>query len=225
MEKYKLTRIQYLFFLCIPKIILRKTYKYFKYFDFIKETSNTQTPITFEMWHTQVVRRINHGPYWPVHPSSLVSGWKNVYCGIETSPGYMQGNYISAYHGKISIGDYTQIGPNVGLIAANHDLYDNSSHIPSEIVIGKYCWLGMGSVILPGVTLGDFTIVGAGSVVSKSFPEGYCVIAGNPARKIKELEKNKCIRKQSKNEYNGFIPNNEFEEFRKNIVVSKPEWQ
>lgn len=46
----------------------------------------------------------------------------------------------------------------------------------------------MNCSILPGVTLGEHTIVGAGSVVTKSFPEGNCVIAGNPARKIKELE-------------------------------------
>ena len=45
----------------------------------------------------------------------------------------------------------------------------------------------MNSVILPGVTLGDHTIVGAGSVVTKSFPDGDCVIAGNPARMIRRL--------------------------------------
>jgi acetyltransferase-like isoleucine patch superfamily enzyme len=40
--------------------------------------------------------------------------------------------------------------------------------------------------ILPGVTLGDYTIVGAGSIVTKSFKDGYCVVAGNPARVIGE---------------------------------------
>ena len=46
----------------------------------------------------------------------------------------------------------------------------------------------MNSVILPGVTLGPHTIVGAGSVVTHSFPDGYCVIAGNPARLIRTLD-------------------------------------
>jgi acetyltransferase-like isoleucine patch superfamily enzyme len=46
----------------------------------------------------------------------------------------------------------------------------------------------MNAVILPGVTLGDHTIVGAGSVVTKSFENGNCVIAGNPAKIIKNLE-------------------------------------
>ncbi len=45
----------------------------------------------------------------------------------------------------------------------------------------------MNSVILPGVQLGDYTVVGAGTVVTKSFPKGRCVIAGNPAKVIKEF--------------------------------------
>ncbi|MNL61911.1 putative acetyltransferase [compost metagenome] len=48
-------------------------------------------------------------------------------------------------------------------------------------------------MVLPGVQLGEFTIVGAGAVVTKSFTEGYCVIAGNPARVIKSLDKEKCL--------------------------------
>ena len=47
----------------------------------------------------------------------------------------------------------------------------------------------MNSVILPGVTLGNHTIVGAGSIVTKSFSEGNCIIAGNPAKKIRDFEK------------------------------------
>lgn len=47
----------------------------------------------------------------------------------------------------------------------------------------------MNSVILPGVELGDHTIVGAGAIVTKSFPGGYCVIVGNPAKIVKNIER------------------------------------
>ena len=189
------------------------------YFKFIKETAGTQTPISFYVWFTQNVLGINKGPYWPVHPSSQVSGWKNIYAGIETSPGLMPGCYIQGL-GKITIGDYTQIAPGVGIISANHDLYDSRQHQKSEINIGKYCWVGMNSVILPGVSLGDFTIVGAGSVVTKSFDEGYCVIGGNPAILIKKLEEKGCVKHTSDYEYFGYIPANKFDEFRsKNLLI------
>lgn len=46
----------------------------------------------------------------------------------------------------------------------------------------------MHSIILPGVVLGDHTIVGAGSVVTHSFPEGYCILAGNPAKIVRKLD-------------------------------------
>ena len=90
--------------------------------------------------------------------------------------------------GKITIGEGTYIAPNVGLITANHDLVDPDIHLePEPITLGEKCWIGMNSVILPGVTLGDHTIVGAGSVVTKSFDKGWCVVAGNPARVIREI--------------------------------------
>jgi len=53
--------------------------------------------------------------------------------------------------------------------------------------------LGHSASVMPGVVLGDFTIVGAGAVVTKSFEEGYCVIAGNPAKIIRQLDKTACI--------------------------------
>jgi acetyltransferase-like isoleucine patch superfamily enzyme len=215
---FQINKFTYLFFLLTPKVLLKRTFRFFDYFKFIEETKNTQTPITFDFWYNQIIRKRNYGPYWPIHNTSLVSGWKNIYSGIETCPGYSPGNYISAHHGKIYIGDYTQIGPNVGLIAANHDIYDNAKHISGEIRIGKYCWIGMGAVILPNVELGDFTIVAAGAIVTKSFTAGYCIIGGNPAKKIKELEIDSCIRNKSEFEYNGYIPAQKFESFRKKYL-------
>lgn len=134
--------------------------------------------------------------------------------GIETSPGYMPGCYIQGM-GKLYIGDYTQIGPNVGIITGNHALGDNRHHTNSEVHIGRYCWLGMGSVILPGVTLGDYTITAAGAIVTQSFPDGYCVLAGIPAKVIKKLDPAECVFHKSEFEYHGYIHTSEFEAFRK----------
>ena len=56
-----------------------------------------------------------------------------------------------------------------------------------KVIIGDKTWIGMNSLILPGVVLGPNTVVGGGSVVTKSFPDGHCVIAGNPAKLIKNI--------------------------------------
>lgn len=194
--------------------ITEKVLLLFPYFRFIKETRGTQTPISLGMWYKQKIMGRNRTAYWPVSATSLVTNPRNIYCGIETCPGYSPGCYIQAM-GKIYIGDYTQIAANVGIVSANHDLYDNRHHILKEVRIGKYCWIGMGALIMPGVTLGDYTIVGAGSVVTKSFPDGHCVIAGNPAKEVKKLEKEKCVIHKSEFEYNGYIKSSRFEQYRK----------
>ena len=176
----------------------------------IYETRDTQTPITLGIWFRQKILGYNRGAYWPMHSTSSVSGYPgNIYCGIETCPGYMPGCYIQAI-GTIYVGDYTQIGPGVGIISANHDLHDSRKHSPSEVRIGAYGWIGMNAVILPGVKLGDFTIVGAGAVVTKSFEEGYCVLAGNPARIVRTLDRQACVRHRSRHEYNGYIKHTDF---------------
>ncbi len=120
--------------------------------------------------------RQNAGVKWAVHHTSTVHNPERITRGKEVYPGDSPGVYINASNGVV-IGDYTNIGPNVGIISSNHDLVNNDAHVQAPpIEIGRFCWMGMGAVILPGVKLADFTIVGAGAVVTKSFPEGYCVL-------------------------------------------------
>lgn len=98
------------------------------------------------------------------------------------------GCYYQNIDAKIFIGKGTMIAPNCGIITTNHDINNlEKSAKGKDIKIGKKCWIGMNSVILPGVVLGDNTIVGAGSIVTKSFVEGNCVIVGNPASIKKKL--------------------------------------
>lgn len=80
------------------------------------------------------------------------------------------------------------IGPGVKIVSGNHDLDDFSKEsVPCDpIEIGAGCWLGANAVILPGVKLLPGTIVGAGSVVSRSFGVGNVVVVGNPARIVRQ---------------------------------------
>lgn len=127
---------------------------------------------------------------FPVSPGISVGNSKNIYFDIDDLNNFQTiGSYYQALGAKIIIGKGTYIAPNVGLITTNHDVNDPDLHVEGEdIILGDKCWIGMNSVILPGVTLGPHTTVGAGSVVTKSFPEGYCIIAGNPAKKIKDIQ-------------------------------------
>ena len=140
------------------------------------------------LWRLGRIIGINRHVPWPVHWTTTVNHPQRVRRGRGTYPGDSPGCYINALNG-ITVGDFTNIAPNVGLISANHDPMDNDRWIKSPpIRIGRHCWIGMNAVILPGVELGDHTIVGAGAVVTKSFPDGHQVIAGNPARVIRRLD-------------------------------------
>lgn len=104
-------------------------------------------------------------------------------CGVNL------GTYIQNFD-HIHIGKGVWIASGASIIASNHQLMNPDEHEDWEdVYIGDYCWIGANAVILPGVKLGPHTVVAAGSIVTKSFPEGYCVIAGNPAKIIKKLPK------------------------------------
>ncbi|MEM6898340.1 MAG: acyltransferase [Pseudomonadota bacterium] len=201
----------------LPGAICRFICLRLPYFRFVRDTRDAQNPNTLGDWYRQEIKGVNRGPYWPVHPASMVTGWKNILIGVDTSPGLMPGCYIQGI-GKIRIGDYTQIGPNASIISANHDPENLRNHICKEVDIGRHCWLGAGSVVLPGVTLGHFTMVGAGSIVTKSFPKGYQVLAGNPARIIADLDPENCAEIRNTHEYHGYIPASEFERFRNEVL-------
>jgi len=200
----------------LPIVVMTKL----PYFRFIRETGDYQNTITFEFWFKQKVLNLggNKGAYWPVHWSSQVYDAERIFVGVDAYPGIMKGCYIQG-KGGITIGDYTQVAPNVVIVSANHDVYDSRRHVPAPVSIGKYCWIGAGAKIMPGVELGDWTVVGAGAVVTRPFPEGYCVIGGVPAKKLKDLEKEKCIPFHNKVRYNGYIRSDRFDEFRKSNLA------
>lgn len=187
---------------------------FFKNSFFVKAI-NYQNYVSFDFWFIQKILNVggNKNVYWPVHYTSKVVYPERILVGIDSSPGIMKGCYIQG-QGGIDIGDHTQVAPNVVIVSSNHDLYDSRISIQKKVVIGKYCWLGAGCKIMPGVTLGDFTIVGAGAVVTKSFPDGHCILGGVPAKKIKDLEKERCIRYELEPKFYGYISEKNFEKYR-----------
>lgn len=90
----------------------------------------------------------------------------------------------------ITIGEDVQIGPNVQLLTPTHPLDAELRRAKYEaakpIVIGNNVWLGGGVIVLPGITIGENTVVGAGAVVSRDLPANV-VAVGNPARVIRAL--------------------------------------
>ena len=86
---------------------------------------------------------------------------------------------------EVSIGDRTQIGPGVQILAADHPRDPETRATGLEfgrpVRIGRNCWIGGGAIILPGVTIGDDALIGAGSVVTRDVPAGATAF-GNPAR-------------------------------------------
>lgn len=85
----------------------------------------------------------------------------------------------------VRIGDGTQIGPGVQILGADHPRDPAQRRAMLEfgqpVRIGANVWIGAGAIILPGVTMGDDAIIGAGSVVTRDVPAGATVV-GNPAR-------------------------------------------
>ncbi len=90
----------------------------------------------------------------------------------------------------IYVGDYTMFGPNVTLASAGHpvlpELREQAYQYNMPIHIGRNCWLGAGVIVLPGISIGDNTVVGAGSVVTKDLPANV-VAVGNPCRVLRQI--------------------------------------
>lgn len=100
--------------------------------------------------------------------------------------------YKSAIYGKCIIGDNVMMAPEVKIYTRNHRF--DRKDIPmikqgttpvKPVIIGNDVWIGSRVIILPGVTIGDGAIIGAGSVVTKDVPP-YSIFAGNPAKFIRE---------------------------------------
>lgn len=114
-------------------------------------------------------------------------GGKHVHFGRNV---YANFNLTCVDDAHIYVGDYTMLAPNVVLATGAHpilpQLREQGLQFNLPVRIGRNCWLGAGVIVLPGVTIGDNTVVGAGSVVTKDLPANV-VAVGNPCKVLRPI--------------------------------------
>ncbi len=123
-----------------------------------------------------------------INPPLLVDYGENIHVGAGTFVNY---NLTALDVATITIGEDCQIGPNVQLLTPTHPIDPRRRRDKLEaaepITIEDNVWLGGGVIVCPGVTIGKNSVIGAGSVVTKSIPANV-VAVGNPARVIRTIE-------------------------------------
>jgi len=115
-------------------------------------------------------------------------GCSHVHIGSNIYANY---NLTLVDDGHIYIGDWTKFGPNVTVATAGHPILPELREKPllqynKDVHIGRRVWIGAGTVICPGVSIGDNSVIGAGSVVTRDIPANT-VAYGNPCRAIREI--------------------------------------
>lgn len=112
----------------------------------------------------------------------------NIYIGDRV---FFNFNCVILDPGEVHIGNDVLIGPAVQIYTATHPVHWRERRIGLEmalpVVVGSDVWIGGGAILCPGVRLGDRSVIGAGTVVTRSIPPGV-VAAGNPCRVIRKLD-------------------------------------
>lgn len=139
----------------------------------------------------QLLGTLGEGAF--VKPPLFVDYGENIHLGARSFINY---NLTALDVATITIGEDTQLGPNVQLLTPTHPIDPQPRRDKLEaakpITIGNNVWLGGGVIVCPGVTIGDNSVVGAGSVVTKDIPENV-VAFGNPARVIRKIDDGDAI--------------------------------
>ncbi len=122
-----------------------------------------------------------------IEPDFRCEFGKNISIGDDV---YINFGCIILDCGQVRIGNNTLIGPNVGLFSGNHSIDPEERAagglIPKPISIGNRVWLCGNVTVVPGVTIGDDSVIGAGSVVTHDIPSGV-IAAGNPCRVLRKI--------------------------------------
>ena len=128
----------------------------------------------------------------------------NIFCGDYF---FANHNCVMLDGAKITFGEHVYIAPNCCFATAGHPLDAGQRaaglEFSREIRVGNNVWFGAGVTVLPGVTIGDNTVIGAGSIVNKDIPANV-VAAGNPCRVLREITEQD--RQFWEKRGNGFLP-------------------
>lgn len=149
----------------------------------------------FTISHHELIRLGNDSVILPRCRMQVYPERTGITEGIQIGEGCFIGYDFCALAGEsISIGDNVTIASKVCIVSENHSFdplskisYGEQALTVAPVRINDGCWIGEGAVILPGVTVGEKTVVGAGAVVTADVPP-YCVVAGNPAKLIKKYD-------------------------------------
>lgn len=183
-KQYERSKQKKVFIPMIPQLLEKQYFyqnKMYEYNATLATDRNTRNKILKEIFSEVGINSIVETPInsnWGCHHVHL---GKNVY--INSNVTFVDDN-------EIFIGDNTLIGPNVCFTTAGHPVLPSLRlkcyQYNFPIYIGKNVWIGSGCIILPGVNVGDNTVIGAGSVVSRDIPSN-CVAFGTPCKVIREI--------------------------------------
>ena len=144
------------------------------------------------MRNRMIKKLMNTSGYFWIKPPFFCDYGYNIYLGKEVMVNF---NCVFLDVCPIIIGDYTLIGPNTQIYTACHSLdykdRQENKEFGKPVRIGDHVWIGGNVTILPGVSIGDHSIIGAGSVVTKDIPANVIAV-GNPCKVIKD-QKNVSI--------------------------------
>ena len=180
MKKFK-KYIKYYYHRSVKLIILKLFYQGYH----TAEHFNLPSATLITIFIFQKIIGLNRHIKFPVHFTNKIgkTGYFDIDLSSTISLAVNGSIYIQTINGVI-IGKCTRIASGSKIISANHRKSDLSAHVNEcPIMIGDKCWLGANVVILPTVNLGNNVVVGAGSIVTKSFGD-KSVIVGNPGRCI-----------------------------------------
>lgn len=132
-----------------------------------------------------------HFPYYKIRIFGLKLCGFNLGRKVYIGQDLIVASLISESSCQLEIEDRVAIGPRVTIVLSSDanwsNLMETIEPIKGKVLLKHDSWIGTGAIILPNITIGEFSIVGAGSIVTKDV-EPYTVVAGNPAKLIKLLD-------------------------------------